>query len=165
MGTRWAKVGNSSEGFSPTRWVGLSGVTSSGNCTSWRRRARRCSTSLFIDPPPYPSPRRGRETLQHGSLRDFIDPPPYPSDTSECSTAGLGCANSDAFRCIAPRRGRGTLQHDSLRVFIDPLLYPHLPSPVPGRLRPGAPLPRPGRRGPTRASASRPGTEIGRAHV
>ena len=32
MGTRWTKLGNSSEGCSPTRCVGLSGVTSSGNC-------------------------------------------------------------------------------------------------------------------------------------
>ena len=40
MGTRWAKLGNSADGCSPTRWVGLSGVTSSGCCASSSRSSR-----------------------------------------------------------------------------------------------------------------------------
>src|SRR5439155_20605234 len=32
------------------------------------------STPLFIDPPPYPSPRRGRGTLLHVQLRAFVGP-------------------------------------------------------------------------------------------
>src|SRR3989442_9376314 len=63
---------------------GRSGITSASrerpmrSVTAKTASISRIVTS-FIDPPPYPSPRRGRGTLLHVRPRAFIDPPPYPS--------------------------------------------------------------------------------------
>src|SRR6266496_706411 len=53
-----------------------------------------CLRSKLIDPPPYPSPRRGRGTLLHARLRHFYRPPLLSSDTSECVGVGLSLTGS-----------------------------------------------------------------------
>src|SRR6266540_3700722 len=40
-----------------------------GSPRFWSRTMSRSAPDPFIDPPPYPSPRRGRETLLHARLR------------------------------------------------------------------------------------------------
>ena len=47
MGTRWRAGANSAVGVPPTRWVGLSGVTSSGNASS-RARSSLVSSSYSV---------------------------------------------------------------------------------------------------------------------
>ena len=77
------------------RWLSLEGVS------------HLLSNSLggsFIDPPPYPSPRRGRGTLLSTTGSAFIDPPPYRSPRGHATRATILAALAVALSAAAVYR-------------------------------------------------------------
>src|SRR5437870_12696255 len=61
---------------------------------------------VIIDPPPYPSPRRGREALIRGRLRSSSTPHPIPLRQPVVAAAGFG----DGLQPAPDIAGQGVLR-------------------------------------------------------
>src|SRR5712691_2386239 len=116
-----ARCGGAPEGRKATRSrrSASRAFSAARRCPRWIGSKVPPSRPIFIDPPPYPSPRRGRGPPPREQLRSFIDPPPCPaSSQSLLEHGGRPCRPHEPQQrtlqleeAVAPHRGDGRHLH------------------------------------------------------